>query len=188
MLALRRDANRTLTTILWGSVAINGLFPLLADSVLAGLAAFLFSTVLITVVGEIIPQAYCSRHALNVAALLAPVLRFYRVLLWPLAWPSGRLLDAWIGPEGMPWVRERDLRRIIEPHARDPNTEISRVEATGAFNVLALDDPPAGQEGEPLDPKSVVPIRFEGSRPVSPDFARRADDPFLRQLADSGKK
>lgn len=137
VLALRRDANRTLTTILWGNVAINVLLTLLADSVLAGLAAFLFSTVLITIVGEVIPQAYFSRHALRVAALLAPVLRFYRVLLWPLAWPSGRLLDAWIGPEGMPWLRERDLRQIIEQHARDPKTEISRVEAIGAINFLA---------------------------------------------------
>lgn len=188
VLALRRDANRTLTTILWGNVAINVLLTLLADSVLAGLAAFLFSTVLITIVGEIIPQAYFSRHALRVAALLAPVLRFYRVLLWPLAWPSGRLLDAWIGPEGIPWLRERDLRQIIERHARDPKTEISRVEAIGAINFLALDDLPVGREGEPLDPKSVVSIRFEGGRPVFPDFARRADDPFLRQLAASGKK
>ncbi|MDV7391858.1 DUF21 domain-containing protein, partial [Arthrospira platensis SPKY1] len=94
VMALRRNANFTLTTILWGNVAINVLLTLLAESVLAGVAAFLFSTVVITVVAEIIPQAYFSRHALRVASALAPVLRFYQVLLWPVAWPSGRLLDA----------------------------------------------------------------------------------------------
>jgi hypothetical protein len=38
MLALRRNANFALTTILWGNVAINVLLTLLAESVLAGVA------------------------------------------------------------------------------------------------------------------------------------------------------
>jgi hypothetical protein len=58
---LRRDSNLTLTTIVWGSVATNVLLTLLSDSVLSGLAAFAFSTVAITFLGEIVPQAYFSR-------------------------------------------------------------------------------------------------------------------------------
>jgi metal transporter CNNM len=189
VLALRRDANVTLATILWGNVAINVLLTLLADSVLAGVAAFLFSTVLITVVGEIVPQAYFSRHALRVAARLSPLLRFYRLLLWPVSWPSGRLLDAWIGPEGTPWMREQELRQVLEhPRARNAGTEIGRVEAAGAINFLALDDLPVGQEGEPLDPRSIIRLPFREDRPVFPDIARCAEDPFLRQVAASGKK
>lgn len=99
---LRRDANRTLTTILRGNVAINVLLTLLADSVMAGVAAFLFATVVITIVGEIVPQAWFSRLAFKVAGRLAPLLRFYRLLLWPVAWPSGKLLDVRIGLEGIP--------------------------------------------------------------------------------------
>ena len=76
ILALRQDANLTLTTILWGNVAINVLLTLLADSVLTGLSAFLFSTIVITFAGEIAPQAYFSRHALSVAARLVPLLHF----------------------------------------------------------------------------------------------------------------
>jgi len=81
VLDLRRDANRTLATILWGNVAVNVLLTLLADSVLAGVAAFLFATVVVTIVGEIVPQAYFSRQALWVAGRLAPLLRFYGLLL-----------------------------------------------------------------------------------------------------------
>jgi hypothetical protein len=64
VLALRQDSNYLLTTILWGNVGINVLLTLLSDSVMAGILAFCFSTILITLVGEIIPQAYFSRHAL----------------------------------------------------------------------------------------------------------------------------
>ena len=188
VLALRRNANFALTTILWGNVAINVLLTLLADSVLAGVTAFLFSTVVITLAGEIAPQAYFSRHALRVAALLSPVLRFYQVLLWPVAWPSARLLDAWVGPESMPWFREQELRQVLQQHAHGQGTEISAVEATGAINFLALDDVPVGQEGEPLDPQSVIRLPFRNGQPVFPEIKPVADDLFLRQLAASGKK
>ncbi len=188
VMALRRDANFTLTTILWGNVAINVLLTLLADSVLAGVGAFLFSTVVITVAGEIMPQAYFSRRALRVASALTPLIRFYQVLLWPLAWTSGRLLDAWIGPEGMPWFRETELKQVLREHALSADNEIGRLEATGAANFLALDDVPVGEEGEPLDPKSVVELPFRDGTPVFPAFERTSDDPFLRRLAASGRK
>ena len=75
VLQLRRDSNLLLATILWGNVGINVLLTLLSNSVLAGVSAFLFSTGLITFLGEIVPQAYCSRRALAVASALSPVMR-----------------------------------------------------------------------------------------------------------------
>jgi metal transporter CNNM len=45
MLGLRADSNFTLATILWGNVATNVLLTLLSESVLAGVGAFVFSTV-----------------------------------------------------------------------------------------------------------------------------------------------
>lgn len=188
VLALRRDANFALATILWGNVGVNVLLTLLADSVLAGLAAFLFSTVVITIVGEILPQAYFTRHALRVAAALAPVLRLYQVLLWPVAWSSGRLLDVLVGPEGMPYYREKELREVLQQHAAGAGTEISAVEATGAINFLALDDLPVSQEGELLDPRSVIPLPFRDGRPVFPAVEPSPRDPFLRRLAASERK
>jgi metal transporter CNNM len=55
--ALRADSNFALATIIWGNVATNVLLTLLSESVLAGFGAFLFSTVVITLLGEILPQA-----------------------------------------------------------------------------------------------------------------------------------
>ena len=83
LLDLRKDSNLTLATVLWGNVTINVLLTLLSDSVLAGVGAFVFSTIVITLFGEIIPQAYFSRNAIRMAALLAPLLRL----------PGGTLSD-----------------------------------------------------------------------------------------------
>jgi CBS domain containing-hemolysin-like protein len=93
VLRLRENYNFTLTTILWGNVAVNTLLAILSNSVLAGLTAFLFSTFFITFFGEIIPQAYFSRHALKMASVLSPLFKFYQVILYPLARPSSKILD-----------------------------------------------------------------------------------------------
>jgi metal transporter CNNM len=155
---------------------------------MAGIAAFLFSTVFITFVGEIVPQAYFARHALVVAGCLFPVLRVYRTLLWPIARPVGRLLDRWVGPEGIPWYREAELRDVLRQHSRSPESEIGSLEATGAINFLALDDLPVEAEGEPLDPRSVLTLPFRDGLPVFPRFEPSAADPFLQRLQAAGKK
>lgn len=187
-LDLRRDANFTLVTILIGNVAINVLLTMLADSVLAGVLAFLFSTVLITAVGEIGPQAYFSRNALRTVAVIAPVLRVYRFLLWPIAKPTARLLDAWVGAETVPWFRERELHNILRYHADNTGSEVGRVEAIGATNFLALDDLVVRNQGKPLDPDSIVRLRFDAAGPVFPPIERTRDDAFLARLAASRQK
>ncbi len=53
---LREDSNFLLATILWGNVGVNVLLSMLSGSVLARAAAFLFSTFVITIVGEIFPR------------------------------------------------------------------------------------------------------------------------------------
>ncbi|HMP59397.1 MAG TPA: hypothetical protein PKD86_08595, partial [Gemmatales bacterium] len=128
------------------------------------------------------------RHALVMATRLAPLLRFYQVLLWPVAWPSAKMLDYWIGPEGTPWFREAELREVLHHHARSPESEVGRLEALGAINFLALDDILVGDEGEPLDPLSVIPLPMRHGMPVFPEIERSPDDSFLKQLEASGRK
>ena len=188
ILALRKDFNFLLTTILWGNVAINVLLTLLSKSVMAGVSAFFFSTILITFVGEIAPQAYFSRHAMRMGSLLAPVLRFYQLLLYPVAKPSAKVLDWWLGKEGILYFEERDLRMVIRKHIEAEESDVDRLEGVGAMNFLALDDIAVTQEGQHVDPHSVISLPTKNGKPQFPKFGRRALDPFLRDINRSGKK
>jgi metal transporter CNNM len=187
LLALREDANFLLATILWGNVAVNVLLALLSGSVMTGVAAFLFSTVVITVVGEILPQAWFSRHAIRVASALSPVIRGYQILLFPVAKSTALILDLWLGREAIVYYEERDLRDLLRLHALSSETEIGRMEGMGALNFLDLDDLPLRQEGEPVDPRSIVELEFEGGRPRFPDLASDPSDPFLKRIHDAGQ-
>lgn len=187
VLALRRNGNFALATILWGNVGANVLLALLTDSVLSGIAAFVLSTVMITIFAEIVPQAYCTRHALFAAARLAPWLRAYQLLLYPVARPTAWALDAWLGGEEIRWYREPDLRRVIQLHMEAAGTDIARVEGQGALNFLDIDETPLHAEGEPLASGSVLSLAFDAGRPVFPAIAPNPDDPFLQAVVRSGR-
>ncbi len=189
VLAMRKDSHFLLTTILWGNVGVNVLLTLLSDSVLAGVGAFLFSTIVITIFGEIAPQAYFSRNALKVAVFMAPLLRFYQLLLFPVAKPCALILDAWLGREGIQYFRERNLRELIRKHIDSPEAgDIDRLEGLGALNFLSLDDLPVVMEGEPIDPASIIRLPTADGVPVFPAIAKSAKDSFLRLVEASGKK
>ncbi len=184
---IRDDGNFALVTILWGNVGVNVLLALLSESILHGLGSFLFSTVAITIFAEILPQAYFSRHALKIAASLTPILRFYQLLLYPVAKPTALVLDRWLGGEKIRLFREQNLRQVIKLHMNAHDTEIAKVEGQGALNFLELDDISMNEEGEPLDPSSIVPLSFDGERPIFPKISNSVEDDFLRQIDRSGK-
>jgi metal transporter CNNM len=187
VLALRKNSNQVLATIVWGNISTNVLLTLLSDSVLTGIAGFLFSTFALTMLGEIIPQAYFSRNALRMVSRLLPFLNFYRFVLYPLAKPTALLLDTWLGIEGVNYLRERDVRLLIARSATSGG-DISKLEATGARNFLDLDDIPVCDEGEPIHAQSIISLPLSNRRCILPPFTASPDDPFLRKLDASGMK
>jgi metal transporter CNNM len=187
VLELRKNSNQVLATIVWGNISTNVLLTLLSDSVLTGIAGFLFSAFALTMLGEIIPQAYFSRNALRMTARFMPFLSFYRFVLYPLAKPTALLLDTWLGAEGVNYLRERDVRTLIARSAMSGG-DISKLEATGARNFLDLDDVPVTEEGEPIHAQSIISLPLANRRCILPPFNASPDDPFLRRLDASGMK
>ncbi len=188
LLELRKDSNYTLTTILWGNVGVNTLLALLSNSVMTGLAAFIFSTFFITFAGEIIPQGYCSRNALKVSAFFSPIILIYRKLLYPVAKPSAKLLDLWLGHEGMQFFREADFGDVIRKHINSSDAEITHLEGLGAINFLEIDDLTVLQEGESVDPASIISLPTVAGKLSFPDYENKVNDKFIYQVQKSGKK
>jgi hypothetical protein len=188
VLAMRNDSNFLLTTILWGNVGINVLLTLLSDSVMVGVTSFAFSTVVITLFGEIIPQAYFSRHALRMASLLAPILKFYQLILYPVAKPSAMLLDKWLGKESAQFFREENIKLFIKKHIEDHESEIDHIEGTGAINFLSLDDLQVSQEGEQLHQESIIQLETIDGKIIFPDFVNHPSDPFVQRINKSEEK
>jgi CBS domain containing-hemolysin-like protein len=69
--------------------ANDGLHTMLGEEIAVGLVLVCLTTIIHAI------------KALRVAALLSPVLRFYQVVLYPVAKPTAKVLDLWLGPEGV---------------------------------------------------------------------------------------
>ncbi len=193
ILSLRRDSNFLLCTILWGNVAANAGLTLLLNQLIGEtgsgvVLAFVISTFGITFFGEIIPQAYFSRHALSVASHLAPVIRLYQWILYPVARLSAMILDAWIGPEGPNYMRERDIEIILHKHISEEDSEIGETEGKGALNFLDLDDRKVVAEGQRIDPQTIhtFPVRLD--LPILPQYGEEGSDAFIDELKKNDKK
>ena len=187
VLALRRDANQILATLVWGNVGTNVVLTLLCDSALAGLGAFVFSTFVITLACEIVPQAYFSRNALRMTSRCLPFLLFWRAMLFPLAKPTALLLDWWLGAEGISHLRERDIHALVARAAMSGG-DVGKLEARGVQNFLDLDDLLVVDEGEPVHAQSIIRLPRTADRTALPAFRPSPDDPFLRQVNASGMK
>jgi metal transporter CNNM len=184
---LRKNSNQVLATVIWGNVGTNVFLTLLSDSVLAGFGAFFFSAVVITLLGEIVPQAYFSRNALRMTARFLPFLAFWRAALYVVAKPTSLVLDWWLGAEGISYLQERDVRSLVA-RAAASGGDIGKLEATGVQNFLDLDDLLVTDEGEPIHTQSIISLPLASGRCVLPPFKPSPDDPFLAQVNASGKK
>jgi CBS domain containing-hemolysin-like protein len=189
ILSLRKDAHHLLATLLWGNVASNVLITLLSDSILTGIGAFVFSTFGITLLGEIFPQAYLAKHALKSSIILVPIIKLYRFFLYPLAKPTALLLDLWLGKEKVSYFREEEIKVLLRHHAQSQMTDLENLETMGAINFLAIDDVRIKEEGEMINPKSIIQLETtpEGL-PEFPPYEFVSEDPFLRKINASQEK
>ncbi|XP_063632006.1 unextended protein-like [Cydia splendana] len=114
IMPVRDHGNYLLCSILLGNVAVNSTFTILLDELTSGLFAVIFSTLAIVLLGEITPQAICSRHGLMVGARSIVITKGVMALTAPLAYPVSKILDYLLGEEiGSVYNRER-LKELVK--------------------------------------------------------------------------
>jgi metal transporter CNNM len=180
---LREDSNLLLATILWGNVGVNVLLTILSDSILAGVLAFFFSTFVITICGEIMPQAYFSRNAMKLGSLLAPAIRFYQILLFPIVKPTAIVLNRWLGKEAIQYVSEEDLIALIELQKdKEAETKILGSESQGIINILSLKSAELAHLGIAINSDSIVSLKSRDGKIEIPEIKINQDNEFIKKV------
>ncbi len=97
---VREKGNLLLCTVLLGNVLVNTSLTIMLDNLTgSGLTAVIASTLGITMFGEIVPQAICSRHGLAIGAKTIWLTKALMLLTFPLAFPISFILDKILGDE-----------------------------------------------------------------------------------------
>jgi len=171
---IRKNGNLLLVTLLLGNVAVNSILAVYLGSMTAGLLAVVVSTGLITLFGEIIPQAVFARHALALGARVVWLVRIIMFILYPICWPISAVLD-WALGEELPTVYSRqELVNILEEHSESMDSEIQSHEEKIARGALTFGEKTIQQV---MTPRDVV---------TSLSIDQKITNEFVKHIKESG--
>eukprot|EP00164_Ancoracysta_twista_P012826 GFYU01020243.1.p1 GENE.GFYU01020243.1~~GFYU01020243.1.p1 ORF type:complete len:359 (+),score=118.67 GFYU01020243.1:96-1172(+) len=125
-------ANRhlLLVTLLMTNAAAMEALPLCLDRIVPAYAAIILSVTGVLIFGEIIPQAAMTRYRLAFGASLAPFIRAFMLVLWPMAYPIGKMLDYILGEDHPTIYRRAGLKELMELHSDNKYGNLTLDEVT----------------------------------------------------------
>jgi len=177
---IRARGNELLVTLIIGNVLVNTAIAIVMDNFLpggtffAGLITVIVVTALITMFGEILPQAFFRRHGLNIGALFAPYIKVVMEIMRPISRPLGMVIDKTVGLETPDVYSTDELMMILDEHEASEHSDIEADEMMIVKNALSFGDKLVR---DVMTPESVIK-------------AISADQVFtmgvLKELTDSG--
>lgn len=138
VIALRTNSHLTLAAILLTNVGVISATSLAIDNHFNGLIAGISSTLLIVVFGEIIPQAFFTRHALTLCARFSFMLKFMIVVTYPISKLLQLLLDKIFAEQESHLHSRHELGIIISEHIGHQLSDIDEDEAEIMRGALSL--------------------------------------------------
>lgn len=172
--SVRKKGNLLLSTLLLGNVAVNSTIAILLGGVASGVIAGIVSTGLIVIFGEILPQAFISRYALDVGARTVWLVKIFIFVLYPVCWPISKTLDKMLGDEmGTIWSK-RELKEIIKHHRRSGKSKVDKDEERIVLGALSFSD------------KVVKDVKIPRSKVFKVGISEVIDKKLLLKMKKSG--
>lgn len=167
LLPIRTLGNQLLCTLILGNVMVNTLIAQITDRFVSGWIGTLVSTALITLGGEVLPQATMSAHALKVGASSAPLVRMFTFLFYPICKPLAMFLDRVIGSDPGQVYDRNELRKLIAVHARlGKKSGLQEMDATLMIGAMDLHDSTVGKAMTPLSEVFMLEVNERLNEPL----------------------
>ena len=137
------------------------IFCILLGNMTNGVIGGLIATLLITMFGEILPQAIFTQRGYQITRYFFWLLDVIYVLFWPLAKPMSKLLNRWVGKETPQLYSHQELEQIIHEHAERSDSPVDYDESRIAAGALQFSKKTAGDLVTPMDEVFAVDLDDE---------------------------
>ncbi len=140
VLPLRKRTHLTLASILLTNVAAVSATSLVLSQRMSGWAAGVISTLLIVVLGEILPQALFLKQPLAWASFFSPFLRLIALLTYIVSRPLEMLLNKLLPPAQAHLQSRRELGLLISEYSTNKSNELDEDEIEIMRGALSLSE------------------------------------------------
>jgi metal transporter CNNM len=140
VLPLRQRTHLTLASILLTNVAAISATSLVLNQRLNGLVAGLISTLLIVILGEVMPQALFLKNPLAWSSFFAPLLKLMVAVTYVVSRPLQLLLDKLFPRQRAKLQSRRELGLLITEHLTDESSELDDDEIEIMRGALSLSE------------------------------------------------
>ena len=101
------------TLLIANAIALESL-PLVIHLLMPDWLAIITSSVLVLIVAEIVPQAFCTGpHKIKIAYYASPIILVMIKVFYILAYPTARLLDYLLGTEHDERIQHKDFATFL---------------------------------------------------------------------------
>jgi metal transporter CNNM len=176
ILPIRYKGHLLLVTLLLLNTVIQEAIPVMMNDLLdSGVEAVLGATALQLVFAEILPQAICAKHGLQIGAMFATPVRVVMYLLFIFTYPLAKLLDVVLGKSQGVVYRRAELKELVELHGENaPGGMLSKDEVTIIQGALDLQN------------KSLKSVMTEIAHVFSIDYHGKFDYRTMSQIMKAG--
>lgn len=157
----RKDGYYLIFCILLGNVGVNTAMSILLGNMTNGVVGGLIATLLITMFGEILPQAIFTQRGYRFVRHFFWLLNVIYVLFWPLARPMSKLLNRLLGKETPQLYSHQELEQIIHEHAERSDSPVDYDESRIAAGALQFSKKTAGDLVTPMSDVFTVDLDDE---------------------------
>ncbi len=140
LIPFRKNSHLPLASILISNVAVISATSLVLRQHFNGWVAGSASTLLIVIFGEVLPQAYFSRHALRLTSKFIPLIRIVMVITYPISKPLELLLNRLLGDEASILPSRKELGFIITEQTNHEDSELDEDEIEIMHGALQLSE------------------------------------------------
>ncbi|XP_064405122.1 uncharacterized protein LOC135350301 [Halichondria panicea] len=116
ILMLVKRHHLLLVTLLLANAAAVETMPIFLNKITLEVVAIIVSVTAVLLVGEIVPQAICTRFGLAIGYYCSPIVLVLMAILFPISFPIAKLLDLILGKEHSTFFRRAELRELVKMH------------------------------------------------------------------------
>ena len=119
VLPLIKNHHLLLVTLSLANTVVIETMPVFLNKISDSVTAIFVSVTAVLFIGEVLPQALCTRYALAIGGIMAPFVWFLIVIFFIVAWPVSKLLDCLLGSDHGTFYKRAELKSLVEFHGKD---------------------------------------------------------------------